>query len=791
MADKRLNWFQRNILGQKEPIKEVKEIIVESQTPTEVSDTIIKSLSTSSLTMVDNIDTIVSDERALNTIYDQMDQDAVISSALDLFADNSTIPNQKTGHVAAVEMPSDPDIQEELNDFLWNIFKVDTEAWHLVRSIVKYGKVVIDTDPDEAEGEWAFSEVEDLANVHALVTPAGKIKYYAFTNKLEPDRNNPFNYFKRDEESLYKVEPSSKHISAFNSREIKGTMTIRTESEYLPEGFIDEELKIRSGRSILNPVINTWQTLSNMENAMYVNRLTKSTQFKVVQVDVTGLNNKEANVLLNDVKNVLKNSETVDRTNNQYYNRRAPVTVDDMVILPKKGEQGSVSFQSVGGELNEAPMKDIEYLRNKLFAGLGVLKAYLGFEETTPGGLGDSTLSKLDERFGRRIQRLQTVLRGLLEEAVASYWINSSQTRTEDNLPEFKIVLGKVSTKEDADNRAVMTDNINTADKILALLKDEWFVDKIDVDKAFKYIFETVLSIDTSTFDRVPSPDDIKITVGGDADDLVTPDISEDLEGFVGEDDLGSSLSKEDLIKMAPKEIEGSIKTLINQKDVNALMKEYDIILEDSNYRQVHLEDVLKTKSFKEVLNEETYKSLRAKASANDPKRIAKSKKIVVRYTGIDNDNYITFSATAEDPKKNKAEGKPTSYTTRVNLKDLAKVLKHQGEFTDRDLVLSALQGDIAVGCTCPASKYWGQEYVGTQNDYSIVHNDIPPTRNVPTQVLCKHILSTTLSISFWWNTIVRDLRNKGLLTKHDKQAKATTESVENTETEDASNTAQ
>ena len=160
MADKRLNWFQRNILGQKEPIKEVKEIIVESQTPTEVSDTIIKSLSTSSLTMVDNIDTIVSDERALNTIYDQMDQDAVISSALDLFADNSTIPNQKTGHVAAVEMPSDPDIQEELNDFLWNIFKVDTEAWHLVRSIVKYGKVVIDTDPDEAEGSGHFLKLK-------------------------------------------------------------------------------------------------------------------------------------------------------------------------------------------------------------------------------------------------------------------------------------------------------------------------------------------------------------------------------------------------------------------------------------------------------------------------------------------------------------------------------------------------------------------------------------------------------------------------------------------------------
>lgn len=787
MANEKLNWFQRNILRQKEPVKETKEVILESQSPTHMGDTVIKSLSTSSISMVDNIDTIVSDERALNAIYDQMDQDAVISSALDLFADNTTIPNQKTGHVASVEIPSDPDIQEELNDFLWNVFKVDTEAWHLVRSIIKYGKAVIDTDPENSSGEWAFTEVEDLANIHALVTSNGTVKYYALTNKMEPDKSNPFSYFRKEEEELYKVDPSSKYISAFNSREIRGTMTIRTESEYYPDGYVDEELKIRSGRSILQPVISTWQTLTNMENAMYVNRLTKSTQFKVVQVDVTGLNNKEANVLVNDVKNVFKNSETIDRYNNQYYNRRSPITIDDMVFLPRKGEQGSVTFDSVGGEMTETPMKDIEYLRNKLFAGLGVLKAYLGFEETTPGGLGDSTLSKLDERFGRRIQRLQVVLKGLLEEAIENYWINSSQTRTVDNLPEFRVVLGKVSTKEDTDNRQVMDDNIKTANNILALLKDEWFESKVDVDKAFKYIFETILNIDTSTFDKVPDPDDIQLTLGN--EELVEPNVSDELAGFVGEDDLENDIpSKEDLSKLAPKELDGSIKTLINQRDLEALLAEYDIILEDANYNQVRFEDAIKRKSFKEVLNEETYKSLRSKSIANDPKRLPKSKKITVRYTGLDNQNYLTFAATAEDPKKNREEGRPTSYTTRVSLKDLSKVLKHQGEFTDKDLVLSAIQGDLAVGCTCPASKYWGQEYVGTQNDYSIVHNDIPPTRNIPTQVVCKHVLTTLAVIPFWWNTLVRDLRNKGLLDKYKKQAPV---NKENTEVDDDLDTAQ
>lgn len=725
MEDKKLSWFERIILRRKP--KQIIEVNTGS-----TSEKIIKSLSATSLSLTENIDNIVSDERVLNDIYNQMDQDAVISSALDLFADNATIINQRTGHVASVEVQSDSDIQDELNDFLWRIFKVDTEAWEIIRSVVKNGKVVIDTMPTGSGNEWAFVELDDPAEAHALVGPTGNIKYMAITPEIKTEASDIYYKVRQTETSNYVLYPSSRYITGFNSREIKGSMTVKLESDLIEGGSREEELKVRSGRSILHPVINTWQTLTNMENALYVNRLTKSTQFKVVQVDVTNLNNEQATQLVNDVKNVFKNTETLDVHSNIYQNRRAPITVDDMVFIPKKGEQGTVSIEAVGGDLSKMPMEDIEYQRNKLFAGLGVLKAYLGFEETTPGGLGDSTLTKLDERFGRRVQRLQTVLKSIIEQAIEFYWTNSSKSRNKDNLPEFKIILGKISTKEDKDNREALTSNINNANSIINILKNDWFADKVDKDKVFTYIFEQVLNIDTTAFDTALIADEVELVV---------------------------------------RDVEGTIDSLADEKAIEELMNEYELYIEDDKYNLIPFTEAFGSKRiFKQVLTEETYKSLRIQSISEDPARLSKSKKIVIRYTGLDNNNYLTFTATAEDPEKNKKEGKPTSYITRVALKDLAKALKGNNHLKDRDIVNAAIQGDIAVGCSCPASMYWGQQYVGTQKGYSIDPNDIAPTRNLPTQVVCKHVLSTIAVLPFWWNTIVRDLRNKGLLTREENE---------------------
>lgn len=748
---------------QKQPVEE--SVMVAPKT--EINNEIISKLVTSNTTIFKGTLASNEDERKLMALYDQMDNDSVISAALDLYADNATQINPKTGHVVSIES-NDKEFQKEINEFLWDAVKIDTEAWQITRDIAKYGKIALDTRADQSD--WSFVAVEDPSTVQVLVEGQDNIKYFVIYPHKDMSRQEvgspTFMYQNRDVNmDDYIIEQKDRFIVGFNSREIRGSMTLQFDKEY-QDTPIEKEYRVRSGRSILAAVIQTWQTLSAMEDALFINRLTKSTKFKLVQVDVGDSNDKQATQIMNSVKSAFKSSESIDLTSNRYQNRQSPIAYEDYIYMPKKGEKGAIEVNEFGGEIGEQDLSDINYYRNKLFAGLGVLKAYLGFEETTPGGLGDSTLSKLDERFGRRVVRLQQVLAYVVNQMISYYWRYSLTDRTSDNIPKYKLVLGKISTKEEEENRKRLDDSINSARNIISLIKDDMFIDKIDKDKLFNFIMNEVIGLDSSMFDNLPSEDEIAVKVKEIKDELKQKKTikKESIQ------DKTSSVKKE--IKKERKEvfIPVKAKTHLSEtyKDLYNMFDEFDIYLDDDKGTILPFNEAIKRFRYKRVFGEATYKQLKDMSKSKDPERLAKSKKLTAAYTGIDSDNNITFRVTAEDPEANRAAGRPTSYTTKVALNDLASAIlksrENGSDINDKDIVMSALQGDIEVSCDCPAAMYWGQQWNGTKDNYSLDKNDIAPTRNIPTQPICKHTLLTLTVLPFWWNSIVRDLRNKGIL---------------------------
>lgn len=744
-----------DIFKRKQGKPAIQEVITAPK-QTDNNNVIIKDLYTSQVTLLENTDIASLDESKLITLYRQMENDAIISAALDLYADSATQVNVKTGHVIAIES-HDKTFEREINNFLWDSVKIDTEAWQFVRDVARDGKIFLDTQVDTTD--WSFVPVNDPSTIKALTLGQDKIKYFVVKPSIDSEQKQQgqFSFIQdKQAETLddYIVEGKDRYIAGFNSRENKGTMTVSVEGKYDEDGNPKlEELTIRSGRSILANVVQTFQTLSALEDAMFLNRLTKSTQFKIVQIDVgENTDNKQAKQMIDSVKNAFKSSETIDQSASRYQNRQSPIPVNDFIYVPTKGTKGAVKVDTVGGETVEGKTADIDYYRNKLFAGLGVLKAYLGFEETTPGGLGDSTLTKLDERYGKRVQRLQQVLSHIVKQMIEYYWRYSSTSslRTLENIPKYKIILGKVSTKEEEENRARLKDSIDIGNSIIAMAKDEFFVKRINQDKLFTYIFEDIIGLDTSMFSADPNAEEIEVNVHE----------LEAKKGNVGTRKIYESGSFINDVS--------DLLSNINEAEVRAIFDEYDVFLE-SNGSIIPFNVAMNLSRYnRAMLLEATYKQLKSLSKTKDPERLAKSKKLTAKYTGIDSENNITFVVTAEDPEKNKAEGKPTSYVTKVSLKDLLSTIKATQEndekVTDKEIIFAAIQGDIDVSCECPAFKYWGSEYNGTKGDYSLTKNNIPPTRNIPTQVICKHTVLTLTVLPFWYNTIIRDLRNKGIL---------------------------
>ena len=298
---------------------------------------------------------------------------------------------------------------------------------------------------------------------------------------------------------------------------------------------------------------------------------------------------------------------------------------------------------------------------------------------------------------------------------------------------------------------------------------DERFEGMVNNEKLFKYIFNDIIGIDPKQFDNQPVEEEIPLKIK----------------------ELESRILKER--KQNNHFLNGKLESLLNKQAIKTfkeMRQEFDLFVETQSGEKILLENVLNRVAFKRTFSEKTYKQLKDLSKSRDPERLKKSKKLTAKYTGIDKNTHITFRVTAEDPEKNSAEGKPTSYVAKVALKDLGYLLKankDDGEkVTDKDIVQMAIAGDVSVSCTCPAAKYWGQQYNGTKDNYSIDKNDIPPKRNIPTQTLCKHTILMLTVMPFWYATIVRDLRKKGVLT--DKSTAKANKKVELDELEDNEN---
>ena len=69
--------------------------------------------------------------------YDVMDSDAIISSALDIIADECTLKNEM-GEVLQIRS-SDEDIQKILYNLFYDVLNIEFNMWSWVRQMCKYG----------------------------------------------------------------------------------------------------------------------------------------------------------------------------------------------------------------------------------------------------------------------------------------------------------------------------------------------------------------------------------------------------------------------------------------------------------------------------------------------------------------------------------------------------------------------------------------------------------------------------------------------------------------------------
>jgi hypothetical protein len=335
--------------------------------------------------------------------YDMMDNDPIIASALDIYADESTVKNEYD-EVLTIESDN-TQIKEVLHNLFYDILNIEFNLWPWTRNLCKYGDFFL------------FLEISPEYGIHNIMP----LSVYDTLRVEGEDPNNPY-YVRFETMGANGVKMNFENYEIAHFR-------LMSDSNFLPYG----KAMIENGRRI-------YRQLSLMEDAMMIHRIMRAPEKRVFKIDIGNIPPAEVDTYIQRIMDRSKKVPFVDTQTGEYNLRYNMQNLLEDFYLPVRGGDSGTSIENLGG-LEYNSIDDIEYLRNKLMAALKIPKAFLGYDENVNG---KATLAAEDVRFARTIERIQRIIVSELTKIAIVHLY--AQGFTDEDLVSFSLKLTNPST---------------------------------------------------------------------------------------------------------------------------------------------------------------------------------------------------------------------------------------------------------------------------------------------------------------------------------------------------------
>ena len=387
---------------------------------------------------------------ALFKDYESMDSDPIISSALDIYSDESTMKGEY-GQVISIKSDNE-NIKEILNNLFYDIMNIEFNLWPWVRNMVKYGDFFLHLDISEKYG---------ITNVIPL-SP------YELIRSEGEDETNPY-YTKFYMESIEGAHPyfgqktSGQGRIEFENFQI-AHFRLANDSNFLPYG-----------KSMIESTRKIWKQLTLMEDAMLIHRIMRAPSKRVFKIDIGNIPPNEVDNYMQRIINKMKKTPFVDESTGEYNLKYNIQNLTEDFFLPVRGGDSGTEINELGG-IDYDSTEDIEYLKNKLLASLRVPKAFLGFDENVGG---KATLAAEDVRFARTIERIQRIIVSELTKIAVVHLY--SQGYTDEDLVNFELELASPSTMYEQEKIELFGQKVDLASSMIQdkILPTNWIYDNI------------------------------------------------------------------------------------------------------------------------------------------------------------------------------------------------------------------------------------------------------------------------------------------------------------------------
>ena len=392
--------------------------------------------------------------------YEMMDKDPIISSALDIYSDESTLADQ-FGDILTIKT-NKTQIQKILYNLFYDVLNIEFNLWTWIRNMTKYGDFFLKLDIAEEIG---------IVNARPF-------------SSYEIERWEEFD----EATGEYKIR--FKHVA--NAKQDYDVFEIAhfrmlSDSNFLPYG-----------RSMLEGARKEFQKLMMMEDAMLIHRIMRAPEKRIFKIDIGNIPPNEVDSFMEQIINKMKKIPHIDPQTGNYNLKFNLNNMLEDYYLPVRGGNSTTSIDTLPG-MTFTGMDDIEYIKDKMMAALKVPKPFLGYAEAVEG---KTTLASMDIRFARTIERIQKIVTSELTK-IAIVHLYAQGYEGED-LVGFELELTAPSIIYDQQKVALMTEKMTLAtamkdsklvsDKyiyefIFNMSEDEWLQQRTDVVEDLKLRF--------------------------------------------------------------------------------------------------------------------------------------------------------------------------------------------------------------------------------------------------------------------------------------------------------------
>jgi hypothetical protein len=376
----------------------------------------------------------------LYTDYEMMDKDPIISAALDIYADESTLADQ-FGDMLTIKT-NKTHIQKILYNLFYDVLNIEFNLWPWIRNMTKYGDFFLKLD---------------IANELGIINARPFSSY-------EVERWEEF----AEDTGEYKIK--FRHASSpglmYDVFEV-AHFRMLSDSNFLPYG-----------KSMLEGARKEFQKLTMLEDAMLIHRIMRAPEKRIFKIDIGNIPPNEVDTFMEQVINKMKKIPHVDVQTGNYNLKFNLNNMLEDYYLPVRGGQSSTSIDTLPG-MTFTGIDDINYVKDKMMAALKIPKPFLGYAEAVEG---KTTLASMDIRFARTIERIQKIVTSELYK-IAIVHLYAQGYEGED-LIGFELELTAPSIIYDQQKVALMTEKMTLATS----MKDSKLVSD-------KYIYEYIFNM--------------------------------------------------------------------------------------------------------------------------------------------------------------------------------------------------------------------------------------------------------------------------------------------------------